>query len=95
MVGLTYIQNIKYKLTKDETLRTQKALGEGDIPIVAVIGAVLGLQAGFIAIFLGALFAIIPSIYNLIFKKDIETPFIPYLSLGFFAEYIFLFSKGF
>lgn len=90
-----YIQNIKYKLTKDESLKTQKALGEGDIPIVAVIGAILGLKAGFTAIFLGAFFAILPSIYNLIFKKDIETPFIPYLSLGFFVEFIFLFSEGF
>lgn len=90
-----YIQNIKYKFTKDESLKTQKALGEGDIPIVAVIGAILGIKAGFTAIFLGALFAILPSLYNLIFKKDIETPFIPYLSLGFFMEFIFLFSKGF
>jgi len=93
-----YIQNIKYKMTKNESLKTQKALGEGDIPIVAVIGAVLGVKLGFIAIFLGALFAIIPSVYNLLFKKDIETPFIPYLSLGFFVEFIFLFlefPKGF
>ena len=90
-----YIQNIKYRLTKDENLKTQKALGEGDIPIVAVIGAILGIKAGFTAIFLGALFAILPSLYNLIFKKDIETPFIPYLSLGFFVEFIFLFSEGF
>lgn len=93
-----YIQNIKYKITKDENLKTQKALGEGDIPIVAVIGVMLGIKAGFIAIFFGAIFAIIPSVYNLIFKKDIETPFIPYLSLGFFVEFVFLFlvfPKGF
>jgi leader peptidase (prepilin peptidase)/N-methyltransferase len=90
-----YIQNIKYKLTKDESLKTQKALGEGDIPIVFVIGAILGIKAGFAAIFLGALCAIIPSIYNIVFKKDIETPFIPYLSLGFFIEFIFLLSEGF
>mgnify|MGYP000423827671 CR=1 FL=1 len=90
-----YIQNIKYKLTKNEDLRTQKALGEGDIPIVFVIGMILGVQAGFTAIFLGALCAIIPSIYNIIFKKDLETPFIPYLSLGFFIEFVFLLSEGF
>lgn len=89
-----YIQNIKYKITKDESLKTQKALGEGDIPIVFVIGAVLGLKAGFMAIFLAAILAIIPSIYNIIFKKEIETPFIPYLSLGFFIEFLFLLSEG-
>jgi len=90
-----YIQNIKSKLTKNDALKEQKALGEGDIPIVFVIGMVLGLKAGFFAIFLGALCAIIPSIYNILFKKEIETPFIPYLSLGFFIEFIFLFSEGF
>lgn len=89
-----YIQNIKYKMTKNENLKTQKALGEGDIPIVFVIGMMLGIKAGFAAIFLGAILAIIPSLYNIIFKKEIETPFIPYLSLGFFIEFIFLFSDS-
>ena len=32
-----YIQNIKYKLTKNQDLKDQKALGEGDIPIVFII----------------------------------------------------------
>ncbi len=90
-----YIQNIKYKITKDEDLKTQKALGEGDIPIVFVIGMILGIKAGFTAIFLGALSAIIPSIYNILFKKEIETPFIPFLSFGLFIEFIFLLSEGF
>ena len=89
-----YIQNIKYKMTQDESLKEQKALGEGDIPIVFVIGVLLGLKAGFMAIFLAALLAIMPSIYNIIFKKEIETAFIPYLSLGFFIEFIFLLSEG-
>jgi len=88
-----YIQNIKSKILKDETLKTQKALGEGDLPVIAVIGAVLGLSSGLIAIFLAALFAIIPSIYNNAKKNERQTAFIPYLSLGFFIEYIFQISK--
>ena len=88
-----YIQNIKSKIIKDETLKTQRALGEGDFPIVAIIGGVLGVKSGLIAIFLAALFAIIPSIYNNIKNKDKETPFIPYLSFGLFIEYIFQISK--
>lgn len=90
-----YIQNIKAKIVKDESLKTQKALGEGDIPIVALIGAVLGVKAGLSAIFLASIFAIIPAIYNQLFKKEIETPFIPFLALGFFVELIFQISKGF
>lgn len=84
-----YIQNIKSKLLKDESLKTQVALGEGDIPIIAMIGVVLGSTGGILAIFLGAFFAIIPSIYSNLVKKDIQTPFIPYLVLGFLTEYFF------
>lgn len=90
-----YIQNIKIKITKDESLKNQKALGEGDIPIIAIIGAILGIKGGVIAIFLAALFAIIPSIYNIIKKRDNQTPFIPYLLFGFMVEYLFSLSKGF
>ena len=83
-----YIQNIKYRITKDEGLLEQKALGEGDIPIFALIGGVLGLQLGVVAIFLAAVFAIIPSILNKIKNGDLELPFIPFLSLGFLVVYL-------
>ena len=90
-----YIQNIKSKILKDESLKTQEAMGEGDIPILAALGVVLGLKGALIAIFLSSIFAIIPSIYFNIKKKDIQTPFIPYLVLGFLVEYFFIFSKVF
>ena len=83
-----YIQNIKSKILKDDSLKTQKAVGEGDIPIIAIIGGVLGIKLGIVAIFLSAIFAIIPSLVNNIIKKDIETPFIPFLSLGLFVVYV-------
>ena len=88
-----YIQNVKIKFVKDDSLKTQRALGEGDIPIIAIIGAILGLKAGVVAIFLAAIFAIIPAVYNIIKKREHETPFIPYLLYGFMVEYLFNFSK--
>ena len=90
-----YIQNIKARITNDDSLKTQEALGEGDIPILASIGVVLGLKGALVAIFLSSLFAIIPSIYFNIKKKDIQTPFIPYLVLGLLIEYFFNISKVF
>lgn len=84
-----YIQNIKSYLLKDDSLKNQRAMGEGDVPIIAIIGGLLGLQFGLIAIFLSAIFAIIPSILNILLKKEIETAFIPYLSLGFLVVYVF------
>lgn len=94
-----YIQNIKAKLSKNKELEDQVALGEGDIPIIAMIGGLLGVKIGVIAIFLSALFAIFPALYATITKKDIETPFIPYLSLGFIvmffgADYIMSLLTG-
>jgi len=83
-----YVQNIKAKITKNKALETQRAMGEGDIPIAGVIGGLLGLHLGISAIFLGALFALLPSIYSMVTNKDIETPFIPYLSLGLFVTYM-------
>ncbi len=84
-----YIQNIKSYILKDDTLKTQTALGEGDIPVVAVIGGILGIKLGVIAIFLASLFAIIPALYIGIKKDDIQTPFIPFLALGFVCCFIF------
>jgi leader peptidase (prepilin peptidase)/N-methyltransferase len=83
-----YIQNIKAKITKNKDLETQSALGEGDIPIAGVIGGLLGLHLGISAIFLAAMLGLLMSIYNLLSKKEIETPFIPFLSLGLFITYI-------
>jgi leader peptidase (prepilin peptidase)/N-methyltransferase len=84
-----YIQNIKARITKNEELRSQKALGEGDIPIVAIIGGVLGIKLGIMAIFLSAILAILPALYTTLIKKDIEIPFIPYLTFAFAICYIF------
>jgi len=80
-----YIQNIKAKITGNKELKTQRALGEGDMPIAGVIGGLLGIQLGVSAIFLAAILALLPAIYNLFSKKEIETAFIPFLSLGLFV----------
>ena len=83
-----YIQNVKARITKNKDLETQRALGEGDMPIAGVIGGLLGIQLGISAIFLGALLALLPAIYNLISQKEMETAFIPFLSLGLFITII-------
>jgi len=49
-------------------------------------------QLGISAIFLAALLALLPALYNLFFKKNIEIAFIPYLFLGLFIVLIFNFN---
>ena len=60
-----------------------------DAAIIAAIAVVLGVKGALIAIFFAALFAIIPSLYSNFVKKDIQTPFIPYLILGMMSVYFF------
>jgi len=74
-------------------LINKEAMGDGDILVFATMGAILGIKLSFIAIFLGAIFAIFPSLYNRIANKDLELPFIPFLSLGLFI--VWLFDKQF
>jgi len=70
-------------------LINKEAMGDGDILVFATMGAILGIKLSLIAIFLGAVFALIPSFYNRIAKKDLELPFIPFLSLGLFVVWMF------
>ncbi|HAC70870.1 MAG TPA: hypothetical protein DCF41_04010, partial [Arcobacter skirrowii] len=37
-----YIQNIKSRFLKDESLKTKTALGEGDIPLIASFAIIVG-----------------------------------------------------
>ncbi|RXJ89445.1 prepilin peptidase [Arcobacter sp. CECT 8983] len=88
-----YIQNIKARIFKDESLKTQEALGEGDIPVIASFAIVIGTLGSFVAIFFASIFAIIASLYYKYKNKEIEIPFIPFLSLGFLFEYFFEITK--
>ncbi len=67
----------------------KEAMGDGDILVFATMGAILGIKLSLIALFLGAIFAIFPAIYNRIAQKDLELPFIPFLSLGLFIVWLF------
>ncbi|GAX87367.1 leader peptidase/N-methyltransferase [Lebetimonas natsushimae] len=67
----------------------REAMGEGDIILAGSIGALLGIKLSLFAIFIASLIAIFPSLYNRIFKKDFELPFIPFLTLGTFIVWYF------
>jgi leader peptidase (prepilin peptidase)/N-methyltransferase len=80
-------------------LINKEAMGEGDILVFATIGAILGVKLSFISIFIGAFIALFPSLYNRITNKDLQLPFIPFLSIGLFivwlfqAQFLILWSK--
>ena len=62
-----------------QSFAKKEALGEGDIIIASTIAAILGWQVAFVAIFLGAVFSIIPL---LMLGKNAKIPFIPFLYTG-------------
>ena len=66
------------KLVKKDTL------GEADIIVAATMAALLGFPAFFIAMFLSAILAIIPSLL----AKDTMVPFVPFLALATLITYL-------
>src|SRR5574344_1527485 len=92
-----YIQNIKSRFLKDESLKTKTALGEGDIPLIASFTIIVGLEEVIFLVFLSALLAIVLYIYRVKRFKDGEIPFIPPLAVAFLLEYFLnlsIFFKG-
>jgi leader peptidase (prepilin peptidase)/N-methyltransferase len=67
----------------------KEAMGEGDIILAGSMGALLGVKLSLIAIFIASFIAIFPSLYNRIFKKDLELPFVPFLALGTFIVWYY------
>ncbi|MDR2100815.1 MAG: prepilin peptidase [Campylobacteraceae bacterium] len=65
----------------------KEAMGEADIIIAAIIGAMLGIPLGLTAIYLSALFAL--PVFFIVAKRGFELPFIPFLSFGLFVAYLF------
>ena len=73
-----------------QNLIKKDVLGEGDIIVIATMGALLGSKITFDAIFLAALFVLV--VLLILSKKDYKIPFVPFLFLGtlpclFFPEF--------
>lgn len=77
--GLFLLGFIASKLAKRE------AMGSADIIVAGTMGALLGFPLFFVALFLSAILALIPS---LIWREN-GVPFVPFLALATFIVYIF------
>ena len=67
----------------------REALGEGDIIVAGTMGGLLGVKLSLIALFVASLIAIFPSLYIRIKNKDLELPFIPFLTIATFIVWYF------
>jgi len=67
----------------------REAMGEGDIIVAGTMGGLLGIKLSLMAIFTASLIAIFPSLYQRITKKELELPFIPFLTIATFIVWYF------
>jgi leader peptidase (prepilin peptidase)/N-methyltransferase len=67
----------------------KEAMGEGDIIIAGVMGAVLGIKLSLFALFLASAIAIPPALYYKHKKEKEEIPFIPFLAIATFIVWYF------
>ncbi|MBL0721933.1 MAG: prepilin peptidase [Sulfurovum sp.] len=63
----------------------KEAMGEADVIVAGTMAALLGFPLFFVALFLSAILAIVPSLM----AKDSMVPFVPFLALATFIVYIF------
>ncbi len=63
----------------------KEAMGGADVIVAGTMAALLGFPGFFIAIFLSAIIAIIPSL----FAKDTMVPFVPFLAISTLIIYLF------
>jgi leader peptidase (prepilin peptidase)/N-methyltransferase len=63
----------------------KEAMGGADVIVAGTMAALLGLGGFFIALFISALLAMLPSI----FAKDTMVPFVPFLAMGTLIVYIY------
>jgi leader peptidase (prepilin peptidase)/N-methyltransferase len=63
----------------------KEAMGSADVIVAGTMAALLGFPNFFVALFLSAILAIIPSLM----AKDTMVPFVPFLALATFIVYLF------
>ncbi len=65
----------------------KEVMGEADIIIAGIIGALLGVKLGLFAIYLSAVIALVA--FMALRKKGYELPYIPFLSIALFITWFF------
>ncbi|MFA4888253.1 MAG: prepilin peptidase [Candidatus Omnitrophota bacterium] len=82
LTGLAF-DAVYFKLLKRPPIQGEtESMGGGDVKLLAMIGAFLGLKCVFLTFILAPFFALSFGLYNLIFKKDHTLPYGPFLSLA-------------
>jgi leader peptidase (prepilin peptidase)/N-methyltransferase len=75
--------NLYLSLRKKDSIEGEKeSLGLGDVDFMGMVGVFLGAKAVITVFFLAPFFAMVYSVFAIIFKKSHLIPYLPYLSLA-------------
>ena len=65
-------------------------MGGADVKLYALIGLAIGLNNSIVSLFYASFIALILNIKKLVKKeKNVEIPFVPYITLGVLGTYLF------
>ncbi len=78
LFDLIYFKLLKRPAIQGET----QSMGDGDVKLLAMIGAFLGWERAILTFFIAPFFGAVIGVINLIAKKDHTIPYGPFLSLG-------------
>ncbi|MBU1113422.1 MAG: prepilin peptidase [Candidatus Omnitrophica bacterium] len=71
------------KIRKKESIEGEReSLGLGDVDFMGMVGVFLGVKSVVLVFFLAPFFAVIYSVFAIIFKRSHLIPYLPYLSLA-------------
>lgn len=85
--GLLFMGAFTFLRFSVSALAKKEVMGEADIIIAGIMGALLGIKLGFAAIYIAAIIALIT--FVIVKKRGIELPFIPFLALGLLITWLF------
>ena len=85
--GLLFMGTFAFLRFFVSALAKKEVMGEADIIIAGIIGALLGIKLGLAAIYISAVIALI--VFMIIRKKGYELAFIPFLALGLLLTWLF------
>jgi prepilin signal peptidase PulO-like enzyme (type II secretory pathway) len=70
-------------LRKKESIEGEReSLGLGDVDFLGMVAVFLGIKSAVLVFFIAPFFAVLYSVFALIFKKSHLIPYLPYLSLA-------------